>query len=264
MDLANDLAAAYAEADMVDDPDGRIDALWQELGVPQDADEQQSEASGEDFVADGPLIEQVVPDDPLMTIWQAMLRQSVDAFQGRMQSFKDADAWPVTQADRKFALSLGCKFPLVGSSKESMAMVLLQDPQSGAVRPAYYPMHNVHGYAPIIFDAISHRVISGLFVFRRRRYSLQIQVPNSNPQSDPGHNWFPCCDCRHWHSDVKVSPCGTPASAGVCSSHPVNDVHSYKSSCAASRVLCMWARLRGSCPCHMPSLHVDSTPRLHI
>ena len=43
MDLANDLAVAYAKADMVDDPDGWVDALRQELGVPQDADEQQSE-----------------------------------------------------------------------------------------------------------------------------------------------------------------------------------------------------------------------------
>ena len=180
MDLANDLAAAYAGADMVDDPDGWVDALWQELGVPQDADEQQSEGSGEEFVADGPLIEQVVPDDPLMTIWQATLLQSVDTLQRRMQSFKDADAWPVTQADRKFALSLGCKFPLVGSSKESMAMVLLQDPQSGAVRPAYYPMHNVHGYAPIIFDAISHRVISGIVLLVEEdilsRYKCPIQM----------------------------------------------------------------------------------------
>ena len=66
--MANDLAAECVEADIDDDPDGWVDALWQELGVPPDADEQQSEGSGEEFVADGPLIEQVVPDDPLMTI----------------------------------------------------------------------------------------------------------------------------------------------------------------------------------------------------
>ena len=183
MDLANDLAAAYAEADMVDDPDGWVDALWQDLGVPQDADEQKSEGSGEEFVADGPLIEQVVPDDQLMTSWQATLLQSVDALQRRMQSFKDADAWPVTQADCKIALSLGCKFPLVGSSKESMGMVLLQDPVSGAVRPAFDRMHNAHGYAPIISDAISHRVVSGLVFFVEEtilsgyKYPIQVHSP---------------------------------------------------------------------------------------
>ena len=62
-----------------------------------------------------------------------------------------------------------------------MGMVLLQDPDSCVVRPAHYPMSS--GHAPIIFDAISHRVVSGLAFLivedtpSRYKYPIQIHSP---------------------------------------------------------------------------------------
>lgn len=179
--LAQDLRSAL-HADSIEELEW-LDALASALGVESaesaDKDDEPDDICGAPAPSDtpsaappssGPSVVVVAAD----TKWQDGFLKSVDVLQRRSAAFTEALTWHCTPAARRYAASLGCNHPLIGTCKEKMAMALVVD-NSSIPRVVHYPTQRTQ----------QSKLFSVVHLYSDSRLSVHVTVKLKNPEYGP-------------------------------------------------------------------------------